>query len=95
MGPGVFFDLKEEMTVNSTVYQDQILIGPLEEFWKESFRDIEESIVIEDNAPIYKKVCILSKKSLEWDVINTYAIPLILTLLKYIDIHKESDCKGV
>ena len=32
MGPGVFFDLEDEMTVNSTVYPDQILTGPLKEF---------------------------------------------------------------
>ena len=32
IGPGVFFDLKEGQTVNSVVYRDQILLGPLKEF---------------------------------------------------------------
>ena len=57
MGPGVFFEL-EDGKVNSTIYRDQILKGPLQEFWEESFGDIEMPIVIEDNAPPHKKVCI-------------------------------------
>ena len=64
MGPGVFFDLEDEMTVNSTVYRDQILTGPLKEFWEESFGDVEEPIVMEDNAPVHKKVCIPVRKEL-------------------------------
>ena len=32
MGPGVFFDLEDEKKVNSTIYQDQILKGLLQEF---------------------------------------------------------------
>ena len=65
MGPGVFFDLEDEMTINSTVYRDQILTGPLKEFWEESFGDVEEPIVMEDNAPVHKKVCIPVRKELE------------------------------
>jgi len=64
MGPGVFFDLGEEKTVNSTVYRDQILTGPLKEFWEESFGDVEEPIVMEDNAPVHKKVCIPVRQEL-------------------------------
>jgi len=58
MGPGVTFELDNGKKVNSTVYQDQILKGPLQEFWEESFKDVEVPIVMEDNAPPHKKVCI-------------------------------------
>lgn len=64
MGPGVFFDLGEGKTVNSSVYRDQILTGPLKEFWEESFGDVEEPIVMEDNAPVHKKVCIPVRQEL-------------------------------
>jgi transposase len=58
MGPGLFFDLEDGQKVNSTVYRDQILNGPLREFWEESFGDVQEPVVMEDNAPVHKKVCI-------------------------------------
>jgi transposase len=32
MGPGVFFELEDGKKVNSTIYRDQILKGPLQEF---------------------------------------------------------------
>src|SRR5439155_24577808 len=32
MGPGLFFDLEKGESVNSTVYRDQILLGPLQQF---------------------------------------------------------------
>jgi len=46
------------------VYRDQILLGPLKDFWKESFGDWEEPIVVEDNTPVYKKVCIPVRQKL-------------------------------
>ena len=64
MGPGVFFDLEDGNKVNSTIYQDQILKGPLQEFWEKSFWDVEVLIVMEDNAPPHKKVYILIRKEL-------------------------------
>ena len=64
MGPGVFFDLDDGQKVNSTVYRDQILTGPLQEFWEESFGDVQEPIVREDNAPVHKKVCIPVREEL-------------------------------
>jgi transposase len=64
MGPGVFFELEDGKKVNSTVYRDQILTGPLQEFWEESFGDMEEPIVMEDNAPVHKKVCIPVRQEL-------------------------------
>ena len=50
--------------VNSTIYRDQILLGPLKDFWEESFGDIDEPIVMEDNAPVHKKVCIPARQAL-------------------------------
>jgi hypothetical protein len=40
MGPGFFFNLRDGEKVNSTIYRDQILTGPLQEFWEESFEVI-------------------------------------------------------
>ena len=58
IGPRVFFQLKPEKNVDSTVYKDQILLGPLKDFWEESFEDVDNPIIMEDNALVYKKVCI-------------------------------------
>jgi transposase len=58
MGPRLFFDLEDGQKVNSSVYRDQILNRPLREFWEESFGDVPEPVVMEDNAPMHKKVCI-------------------------------------
>jgi len=71
IGPGIFFDLKKGETVNSVTYRDQVLLGPLRQFWEESFEDISVPIIMEDNAPIHKKVCIPVRKefgmtSLDW-----------------------------
>jgi len=60
----MFFDLGEEKTVNSTVYRDQILTEPLKEFWEESFGDVKEPVMMEDNAPVHKKVCISVRQEL-------------------------------
>jgi len=37
MGPGVFFDLEDRGTVKSTIYRDEMLKGPLMEFWEDAF----------------------------------------------------------
>jgi transposase len=71
MGPGGFFDLEKGEKVDSTIYRDQILLGPLQQFWEESFEDIKLPIVMEDNAPVHKKVCIpirvtLGMMTLDW-----------------------------
>jgi len=64
MGPGLFFDLEKGETVDSMVYQNQILLGPLQQFWEDSFEDGTLPIVMEDNAPVYKKVCIPAREAL-------------------------------
>jgi hypothetical protein len=50
MGPGVSFFFGERR--KSGLYRDQILLGPLQQFWEESFEDIKLSIVMEGNASI-------------------------------------------
>ena len=60
MGPGGFFDLEKGEKVDSTIYRDQILSGPLQQFWEESFEDIKTPIVMEDN----KKICIPIREAL-------------------------------
>ena len=64
IGPGIFFDLEDGQKVNSTIYRNQIWLEPLKEFQKESFRDIIEPIVMEDNTPVYKKMYIPIKQKL-------------------------------
>lgn len=71
MGPGGFFTLEDGQTIDSTIYRDQILLGPFKQFWEEAFEDFAEPIVMEDNAPVHKKVCIparadLGMITLEW-----------------------------
>ena len=63
MGSGIFFDLKGEK-VDSIIYRDQILLGPLQQFWEESFEDIKLPIIMEDNASVHKKVCIPARETL-------------------------------
>ena len=64
MGPGFFFDLEAGKYINSTIYCDQVLVGPLKEFWDDAFGDVTEPIVLEDNALLHKKVCIPVRKDL-------------------------------
>jgi transposase len=58
MGPGLFFELEGSQKVNSTIYRDQILNGPLKTFWLTSKKKVRVPIVMEDNAPVHKGVCI-------------------------------------
>ena len=64
MEPDIFFDLENRKKVNSTVYWNQILVGPLREFWEDSFSEIQEQVVMNDNAPVRKKVYILVRQEL-------------------------------
>ena len=66
IGPGTFFELEEKQKVNSTVYRDQILLGPLKDMWEESFGEVDP-IVMEDGAPVHKKVCIPERAHLEME----------------------------
>jgi len=64
MGPDIFVDLIKGQTVDSVIYQDQILLEPLQQFWEESFENISVPIVMENNAPMHKKVCIMIREKL-------------------------------
>jgi len=84
MGPGLFFKLEQGQKINSTVYRDQILLGPLKTFVEESCSEIPEPIVMEDNAPVHKGVCNEARKKLNW---STYEHPpnsLDLNLIEHI-----------
>ena len=62
MGPGVFFRVLKGTNITSTVYSDQILLDPLQDFWTESFLDLKNPIIMEDNAPVHKGVCIAARE---------------------------------
>ena len=64
MESGIFFDLKKGEKMDLIIYQDQILLGPLQQFWEESFEDIKLPIIMEDNVPVHKKVCIPAQETL-------------------------------
>ena len=40
------------------------MLGPLKEFWEEAYGDVIESVVLEDNAPVHKKMCIPVRQEL-------------------------------
>ena len=83
IGPGVFFEPEKGKKVNSTVYRDQILTGLLQKFWEKSFEELDVPIVMEDNAPPHKKVCISVRQELgEWCATNTLQILLISIQLR-------------
>jgi len=65
MESSVFCDWGEGELINSIVHRDQILWELLKDFWEEFLGDLEELIVVEDNAPFHKKVCILVRQELE------------------------------
>jgi transposase len=58
MDPGIFFRITRGEYINSTIYHNQILLGSLQDFWIEIFLDIRDPIIMEDNIPVYKGVCI-------------------------------------
>ena len=63
--------MKKGEIVDFVTYRDQVLLGPLRQFWEESFEDISVPIIMEDNALIHKKVCVHIYKefgmtSLDW-----------------------------
>ena len=66
MGPGFFFELKKGQKINSVVYRDQVLLGPLKTFVDESRSEGFNPIVMEDNAPVHKGACNEPRKMLKW-----------------------------
>jgi len=70
MGPGMFFRTLKGSNITSTVYRDQVLLGPLQDFWVESFLDLKNPIIIEDNAPVHKGVCIPARKTMGCETLS-------------------------
>jgi transposase len=66
MGPGLFFQLKPKQKISSTIYRDQVLLGPLKKFREESLSDISDPIVMEDGASVHKGVCKKPRKDMKW-----------------------------
>ena len=66
MGPGCFFELSAGQKITSKVYCEQILLGPLKTFAEESCSDIQQPIVMEDNAPVHKGACVKPRMDLKW-----------------------------
>src|SRR5436190_13047073 len=52
-------------------YMKHFLEGPLQQFWEESFGDVTVPIVMEDNAPVHKKVCIPAREALEMETLES------------------------
>jgi len=50
------FNTEDGRHINAAVYRDQVLAGPLHDFWSESFLDVTDPLVMEDNAPVHKGV---------------------------------------
>ena len=65
MRSGIFFDLKKSEKMDSIIYRDQILLRPLQQFWKESFEDIKLPIIMKNNVPVHKKMCIPARETLD------------------------------
>ena len=65
-GTRVIFQLKVGEKINSTIYRDQVLLGPLKTFYEESKSDIPKPIVMEDGAPVHKGVCKKPCEDMKW-----------------------------
>jgi len=62
--PGFFLKLEKGQKINSGVYRDQVLLGPLKTFIDESRSATLDPIVMEDNAPVHKGACNEPRKML-------------------------------
>ena len=58
MGPRVFFRTLKGTNITSAVYGDQILLGPLQDFWMESFFHLKDPLIMEDGTLVHKGVCV-------------------------------------
>ena len=70
MGPEGFFNIEDRESIDSVIYRDQILLGPLRQFQEKAFEHFDTSIVMEDNALVHMKVCILVREDLRMKTLN-------------------------
>ena len=68
MGPEQFFELKSGEKINSIIYWDQVLLGPLKEFRDESLKDIVNPIVMKDDASVHKGACKGLREKMKWEI---------------------------
>ena len=71
IGPGGCFNIEDGESIDSDNYTDQILLGPLCQFWEEAFEHFDTPIVMEDNALVHKKVCIPVREDLGMQTLNS------------------------
>ena len=52
----LFFEAEKEQHIDLTVYQDQVLARPLNNFWCDCSLDVTKPLVMEDSALVHKGV---------------------------------------
>ena len=67
---GIFFDLEKKEKMNSIIYRNQILLRSFQQFWEEFFEDIKISIVMKNNASVYKKIYIPIREILDMMILD-------------------------
>jgi|SRR5438477_5684967 len=95
MGPGVFFQILKGTNITSIVYHDQILLGPLQDFWIQSFLNLKDSIIMKDNVSVYKEVCIEAQKIIGCEILthplNSLDLNPIENIWAHIKYHLAKD----
>jgi len=67
MGLGVFISTEKGCGIMSEIYPDQVLMGPLQKFWAESFLDCKP-VIMEDNIRLYKaQICNKVREELDME----------------------------
>jgi len=46
------------------MYHNQVLAGPLNDFWSESFLEVDQLWVMEDSAPVHKRAAKICREEL-------------------------------
>ena len=95
MRPELFFELKLEEKINSTIYRDLMLLELLKQFSDESAIDITSSIIMKDGALVHKGACNGLQEQMKWE---TYLLPLNLPDFNSIEniqawMKQEISCK--
>ena len=73
VGPGLFFEVEKGKHINSIMYHDQVLAGPLNDFWSESFLEADQLWVMKDSAPVHKRAA-----KIGWEELDMIVMPHLL-----------------